>query len=63
MIQEFNVDPPGYIVEDAEYAGETEPNDSSKSTGVTLLDEYIHRNYRQVEAYGNFTVWQRISTP
>ena len=62
MIQEFEATPPPYIVLDSEYDSTREPNDSSKSTGVTLLDEYIRSKYQKVESFGHFFIWQRIRT-
>ena len=63
MIQEFEATAPQYIVLDSEYDSTREPNDSSKSTGVTLLDEYIHSKYQKVESFGELFIWQRIRTP
>ncbi len=62
MIQEFEATPPPYIVLDSEYDSTREPNDSSRSTGVTLLDEYIRSKYQKVESFGHFFIWQRIRT-
>ena len=40
-----------------------EPNDSSRSSGVTLLDEYIHKNYQYTQTFGRMSIWQRIPAP
>jgi len=37
-----------------------EPNGSSKSSGVRILDDYIARHYRPEEAFGPYTIWSRI---
>jgi hypothetical protein len=37
-----------------------EPNDSSKSSGVTLLDDYIHSKYQLVQTFGLESVWRLI---
>ena len=63
MIQEFEATKPLYMVLDSEYDSTREPNGSSQSTGVTLLDEYIHSKYQKVETFGEFFIWQRIRTP
>ena len=60
MIEELNRNKPPYIVLEAESAKVREPNESANSTGVTLLDDYIHQTYRQVESFGDITIWQRI---
>ena len=63
MIQEFEATEPQYVVLDSEYDSTREPNGSSQSTGVTLLDEYIRSKYQKVETFGEFFIWQRIRTP
>lgn len=63
MVQELNANAPPYIVLDSEFDGWREPNDSSKSTGVTLLDDYIHRKYQQVSTVGRMAIWQRVAAP
>ncbi len=45
------------------YPDSHEPNDSAKSSGVILLDEYIHANYHAVQQYGIYQLWQRQATP
>jgi hypothetical protein len=54
------VNAPPYIVLDSEFDSMREPNDSSKSTGVTLLDEYLRKKYRRAETFGEMSVWQRV---
>jgi hypothetical protein len=49
-----------YIVLESQFDSTIEPsNDSSRSSGVTLLDDYIRRNYHQVETFGPLSVWLR----
>jgi len=36
-----------------------EANESGRSTGVILLDEFIRREYRLVERFGTYTIWER----
>jgi hypothetical protein len=63
MVHDLEVNAPPYIVLDSEFDLINEPNDSSKSSGVTLLDEYIHSKYQHVETFGEMSIWQRIVTP
>jgi len=37
-----------------------EDNETSRSTGVHLLDEYIANSYRQVEKFGGYQILQKI---
>jgi hypothetical protein len=61
MVQELERTTPPYIVLDSEFDLVREPNDSSKSSGVTLLDRYIQENYQPRETFGEISVWQRRS--
>jgi hypothetical protein len=63
MVDEFERNVPPYIVLDSEFAEEDEPNDSSRSSGVTLLDDYIRDKYQQVASFGLMSVWQRRYSP
>jgi hypothetical protein len=58
MVGEFERNPPPYIVLDSEFESEHEPNDSSQSSGVTLLDEYIRNTYQSTETFGVLSVWK-----
>jgi len=60
MIQELEVNKPPYVVLDSEFDDNAEPNDSSKSSGVMLLDDYIRSHYRWVQATGVMSIWQRV---
>jgi hypothetical protein len=61
MIHEFEANAPPYIVLDSEFEEINEPNDSSKRSGVTLLDDYIRSKYEQVESFGMMSIWRRRS--
>jgi hypothetical protein len=63
MVHELEIGAPPYVVLDSEFESVHEPNDSSLSSGVTVLDEYLTRRYRQVETFGVLSVLQRIDTP
>lgn len=60
MIQEFELRRPPYMVLDSQWNTMNEPNASSKSTGVYMLDDYIHSHYRKIESYDEMTIWQRL---
>ena len=60
MIQELDRQAVRYIVLESQYDSQVQPwNDSSKSSGVTLRDDYIRRNSRQVEEWGAISIWVR----
>jgi hypothetical protein len=61
MMHELAANKPPYIVLNSEFDLVREANDSSRSTGVTLLDEYIRSKYRPVQTFGMMSIWQRIS--
>jgi hypothetical protein len=59
MVRELQQNAPPYIALDSEFDSVREPNDSSKSSGVTLLDDYIQQEYQPSETFGTMTVWRR----
>lgn len=61
MVDELERNAPPYIVLDSEFELSREPNDSAKTSGVTLLDRYIHDKYQPNETFGTMSVWQRRS--
>jgi hypothetical protein len=61
MIADLERNAPPYIAEDAEFDRVREPNGSSQSTGVFLLDVYIAAHYHLVQTYGEMTIFQRNS--
>jgi hypothetical protein len=36
-----------------------EPNRAGKSSGVRILDDYLRREYRRTERFGDFVVLER----
>jgi hypothetical protein len=60
MVHELDVNAPPYIVLDSEWDSISEPNESSKSSGVTLLDEYIRKKYQYTTSFGQLSIWRRI---
>jgi hypothetical protein len=63
MIRELEASTPPYVLLDSEFDLHWEPNDSSISSGVTLLDDYLSSKYRKVDSFGVMSVWQRADTP
>jgi hypothetical protein len=59
MIQELERNPPPYIVIDSEFDLMREPNGSARSSGVTLLDNYIHARYQPSATFGIESIWRR----
>jgi hypothetical protein len=49
-----------YILLSPEWDDVAEPNDSAKSSGVVILDEYIRRHYRPEKAFGKLSLWVRV---
>ena len=62
MVGELKAASPPYIILDSEFDSIHEPNDSSISSGVTLLDDFIHRNYKHVQSFGEMSIWQLIGS-
>jgi len=58
MVRELNETSPPYIVLDSEFESMNEPNDSSKSSGNTLLDDFIRKKYRYVQTFNEMSIWQ-----
>jgi hypothetical protein len=61
MIKELERSAPPYIVLDSEFDLTREPNDSAKSSGVTLLDDYIRDKYQPSETFGIMSIRRRGS--
>jgi hypothetical protein len=59
MVHELQQNAPPYIALDSEFDLVREPNDSSKSSGVMLLDNYIQEEYQPIETFGTMSVWRR----
>jgi hypothetical protein len=59
IVKDLETTAPPYIVLDSEFDLMHEPNDSSKSSGVMLLDDYIHQKYRLVETFGEMSILKR----
>ena len=55
MIDELQIVKPAYVVLFPAQKVR-EPNESSVSTGVTLLDDFIRSNYERVQVFGGISV-------
>lgn len=56
MIAEMDAHPPNFVVLNTEWDARREPNRSSVSSGVVLLDEYLARRYVGAFSSGTFSV-------
>lgn len=61
MVHELQQNAPPYLVLDSEFELVREPNESSKSSGVTLLDTYIRNQYRPSTQFDVLSIWERRS--
>lgn len=61
MVHELQQNAPPYLVLDSEFELVREPNESSKSSGVTLLDTYIRNQYRPSTHFDVLSIWERRS--
>jgi hypothetical protein len=52
---------PKYIVLDSQWDRWREPNESAKSSGVRLLDEFIAHNYERAAKFGSLTILKPVS--
>jgi hypothetical protein len=56
IIAELKTTCPRLAVIEAQWDGMREPNGSALSSGVTLLDDYLHANFRPVAQFGAISV-------
>jgi len=52
---------PRYVILSPIRSLDEEPNESARSSGVTILDQFIHRNYCAVASFGELTILQHCS--
>jgi hypothetical protein len=62
MIGDLDRSQPKYVILDSRFERFREPNDSAKSSGTKLLDDFIAQNYRGVDRFGCLTILQRMNT-
>jgi hypothetical protein len=63
MIDELRTQKTRWVVRDAYFDGVREPNQSSVSSGVHLLDDYLDTHYRPVAASGKVSIWLADEVP
>lgn len=65
MIRELQRNEVEWIVRDGSFDNFSEPNGSSDSSGVHLLDQFIDTRYRRVGHLGNVEIWlsKRVAWP
>ena len=56
MVGEFRARPLDHVVLNRRWDTRAEPNASARSSGVTLLDDYLRANFRPVYSSGRLTV-------
>ena len=56
MVAALRARPPQFVVVNTRWDDYVEPNDSARSSGVTLLDDYLRAHYEPVFRSGSFTV-------
>ena len=61
MIRDFEAQRVTYVIEDSYFDVHNEPNESSISSHVFLLDQYIKANYRSVKVFGFKTILKRTT--
>jgi hypothetical protein len=59
MVGELQTRRARYVVLSSKWDNVEEPNESARSSGVTLLDQYIRTNYRAVAAFGPISILER----
>jgi hypothetical protein len=62
MIAEFEARPLAFVVLNNEWDDRQEPNDSARSSGVTLLDDWLRDRFRPVLKSGSLTVLAPATT-
>jgi hypothetical protein len=64
MISELEAQKVRYILLESQFDSVAESyNDSSQSSGVHALDDYIRSNYHQVQSRGTLSLWFRNGAP
>ena len=61
MIAEIKAEAPPFVILDERWEHMKEPNASRHSSGVTLLDEFIHDEFQEVRRYGTVRILARTS--
>lgn len=59
IIANLEASKPQYIWIESTWDGMREPNDSAKSSGIKILDEYIANYYQRFQTFGTISILQR----
>jgi hypothetical protein len=59
MIRELENNKPPLVILDTEFEGWNEPNASSVHSGVTMLDDYIHQQYKEAARFAPYIILKR----
>ncbi len=51
-----------YIVQNRSWDNVTEDNESARSSGLTILDDYIKQSFREIRVFGNVSILERIGS-
>jgi hypothetical protein len=60
MVEELERNRPPLVILSTDFDDINEPNSSARHSGVTLLDDYIRKNYRTAAHFAPFTILQRV---
>jgi 4-amino-4-deoxy-L-arabinose transferase-like glycosyltransferase len=60
MVTEIEARAVRYIVLTSEWDDVIEPNESARSSGIHIIDDYIHQHYRTRKSFGKVSVMVRI---
>lgn len=63
MLGELQRNQPPLVILDTEWDDANEPNTSARHSGVTLLDDYIHKNYRTAADFTPYHILKRCLKP
>jgi hypothetical protein len=59
MIREVENNKPPLVILDTEFENWNEPNASSRHSGVTMLDDYIHQHYKETARFDPYIILKR----
>ena len=59
MVRELENNKPPLVILDTEFENWNEPNASSKHSGITVLDDYIHQKYKETARFDPYIILKR----
>jgi hypothetical protein len=60
VVAELSANRPPYIVLDTQWDNTSEPNRSAQSSGVTILDDYLHSHFAPVTKFGTVSILKNV---